>query len=300
VVVWKSRVGTTLDILGQRFKASGAPLGREFKVNASLELEQQMPTVAALEDGGFVVVWHAHTRWGLMFDVWARRFNAAGVPQGPEFRVNTEGADRHSNPAVAGLRDGGFVVVWSESKRRESDGLFDGWIMGRRYTAGGVAGVEFQVNKTIKFERVYSAGVAGLANGGFVVKWNYEDGRFGPAKSHVFARRYNARGVASGDPFRANTVPVIQDLRSSLAALDDGGFVVAWESQRFTHVDVFGQRYGAAGLPIGRAFQLNSPQATNQLHPALAGLTNGNFVATWDSGNQDGDETGIFGQLFSR
>lgn len=289
VVVWTSRVGTTLDILGQRFTASGARIGGEFKVNASLELDQRTPKVAALEDGGFVVVWHAHTRWGLMWDVWARRFNAAGVAQGPEFRVNTAGEVRHSYPAVAGLRDGGFVVVWG-----------DVGIMARRYTADSVAGVEFQVNKTMKFESLFPAGVAGLTNGGFVVIWNYEDGRFSPAKPHLFARRYNARGVAIGDPFRANTKPVIQELRSALAALDDGGFVVAWESQPFSHTDVFGQRYGAAGLPIGGAFQLNSPGVTNQLHPALAGLTNGNFVATWDSGDQDGDEIGIFGQLFSR
>ena len=40
-------------------------------------------------DGDFVIAWMSYLQDGSGHGVYAQRYNASGVPQGPEFRVNT-------------------------------------------------------------------------------------------------------------------------------------------------------------------------------------------------------------------
>ena len=59
VVAWESYdFGTDLNIYAQRYNASGTPLGSESRVNNSISTGHQVsPAVAALTDGGYVVIW---------------------------------------------------------------------------------------------------------------------------------------------------------------------------------------------------------------------------------------------------
>ena len=56
-------------------------------------------------DGDFVVVWSGN------FHTYLQRFDAAGVPQGPELEVG-DSPGIYPDPAVAMDADGDFVVVW--------------------------------------------------------------------------------------------------------------------------------------------------------------------------------------------
>ena len=53
------------------------------------------------------------------------------VAQGGEFEVNTTTAGTQTTPDVAGLADGGYVVVW------RGDGATSNSIYGQRYHADG-------------------------------------------------------------------------------------------------------------------------------------------------------------------
>src|SRR6185503_7283171 len=80
---------------------------------------------------------------GDSYGIYAQRYNALGVPQGEEFRVNTFTANNQSSSSVAMHRDGNFVISWGSVAQ---DGSGYG-IYAQRYNALGVAqGGEFQVN----------------------------------------------------------------------------------------------------------------------------------------------------------
>src|SRR6185503_19698871 len=89
VVVWtgQGQDGNNYGVFGRRFDATGAPQGSEFQVNTYTTGLQASPSVAADEDGTFEVVWT--TVQDGSYDIFGQRFDAAGVRQGSEFRVNS-------------------------------------------------------------------------------------------------------------------------------------------------------------------------------------------------------------------
>jgi hypothetical protein len=94
-------------------------------------------------DGDFVVTWHSSGQDGSSLGIYGQRYNAAGVAQGGEFRVNTYTTSFQTFSAIAMDADGDFVVTWQSYGQ---DGSNYG-IYGQRYNAAGVAqGTEFRVN----------------------------------------------------------------------------------------------------------------------------------------------------------
>lgn len=112
--------------------------------------------------------------------------------------------------------------------------------------------------------------------------------------------------MASGTPqpigseFRINTFTLGDQFSDGVAALANGGFVVTWTSnnQDGDSYGVYGQRYNASGGKTGVEFRLNTHTTDWQYGSVVAGLTNGGFVTTWTSLNQDGNSYGIHGQRF--
>src|SRR5207244_2136918 len=91
------------------------------------------------------------------------------------------------------------------------------------------------------------------------------------------------------------------------AALDDGGFVVAWSASTYDaatanyDTDVWARRFDASGSPIGGEFRLHVPTPLREEdEPALAAMSNGGFVAAW-IGTLRNDGTGydIFARRFA-
>ncbi|MFL6764149.1 MAG: beta strand repeat-containing protein [Sphingomicrobium sp.] len=83
--------------------------------------------------------------------------------------------------------------------------------------------------------------------------------------------------------------------------LPDGGFMILWMSrgQDGSEWGIFGQRYSAAGAPVGAEFQVNTYTNDLQYFPSMAVLADGGWIITWNSIGQDGDTVGIFGQRFN-
>jgi hypothetical protein len=94
-------------------------------------------------DGDFVIAWQSFAQDGSNYGVYAQRYNAAAVPQGTEFRVNTHVSDRQESPSVAMDGQGNFAVLWQSNLQ---DGAQRG-VYGQAYNAAGIAqGGEFRVN----------------------------------------------------------------------------------------------------------------------------------------------------------
>jgi hypothetical protein len=119
IVVWAGG-----GVFGQRYDATGARRGSEFKVNLSTLGVHDHPDVASDASGNFVVAWRSSPAYPNT-DALARRFSAAGVPDGPEFPVHGAVAGREEYPVVASNPDGNFVVVWQSTVGDGSDrGIF--------------------------------------------------------------------------------------------------------------------------------------------------------------------------------
>src|SRR3954463_878580 len=86
--------------LEARTLLSFSPVGPEFNVNTVTVGSQTAPALASDADGDSVVVWVSAGQDGSGDGVYAQRYNAAGVAQGEEFRVNSFTAGTQSAPAV--------------------------------------------------------------------------------------------------------------------------------------------------------------------------------------------------------
>ncbi len=104
-----------------------------------------------------------------------------------------------------------------------------------------------------------------------------------------------------GSEFQVNTYTNINQQNSTLTALNNGDFVIIWQSdgQDSSNFGVFGQRYNVDGTAIGAEFQVNTYTTNYQSSATITALSDGGFVVAWNSFLQDGSGTGIYGQRYN-
>ena len=322
-------------IQARRHAADGSPLGGEFQVNAYTTGDQRDPAVATLTDGGFVVVWHedravrgqvfeidgspragefvvaashpdaffqygdasvAALAGGGFVVVWGgdafpeiavrgRRYAADGTPLGSRFTADFDVVEL----AVTGLADGDFVVAWNQG--------FIGYhaIYSQRYSGDSAAGARNLISSSATSTWRGSVALAADPGGGFVATW--ESGKSAtsvpPADIDIKARRFTTMEI---EPiFRVNTHTAGRQRLPAVTTGDDGGFVIAWQSEGSIGSDsagtsVQGQRYAPDGQPLGGEFQLNALTAGDQHQPAVAALDGGGLAAAWDSEASNGPD----------
>jgi Ca2+-binding RTX toxin-like protein len=137
VVAWESlnQDGSGYGVYAQRYNSSGATVGTEFRVNATIANSQEVPVVTGLDNGGFVVSWRSFSQDGSDYGIYAQRYDASGTAVGSETRVNTFTTGAQLNPAIDALTGGGFVVTWTSVGQ---DGNLGG-IYEQRFADGFVA-----------------------------------------------------------------------------------------------------------------------------------------------------------------
>lgn len=222
------------DIYVQRFTPAGAKLGPEFRANQHTPFNQRHPAVAALNNGSFVVVWISELQRGEnRLDVFARIFDAAGSPLTDEFLVNSSNRICAS-PAVSGLPDGGFTVVWSQKDAERENGLD---IYARVFNSGGQAANDaFPVNSATYGDQ-YAPSIAALPAGQMVI-WNSRGNRAG-----IYGRMLKDGGV-NGDQFQVNTTDSARLLAPVVASDGVGHAVAIWSAYLpGSSIDLLGQRY---------------------------------------------------------
>jgi len=103
-----------------------------------------------------------------------------------------------------------------------------------------------------------------------------------------------------GGEFQVNTYTSLDQQYSTIATLNNGNFVVAWQSngQDGDGDGVYGQIFDRNATKVGNEFKINSYVTYSQRYPSTTDLKSNNFAVTWSSDGNDGDGFGIFGQLF--
>ncbi len=291
VVVWTS---TNQDnpgdndrgVFAQRYDANGAAVGGEFQVNITNQNAQFQPQAAGLADGGFVIVWtDASALDGSGQGVFFNRYDASGALVASEERANTQTSSTQNTPHVAALSTGGFVIGWtSASSGPAGDGSGNG-VFAQAYNAAGArVGGEVQVNVETSGSQD-GVRFAALGDGGFAAVFvSQSSGSAGDGSGNgVFLRLFGADGLPVGGEARVNQFTLNGQDFAKIAALDGGGFVVAWrsEGQDGSSGGVYARRYDDAGAPLGGEIRVNDLTLGNQTEPDVIGLAGGGFAVTW-------------------
>ena len=285
VVVWESftQDGDTYGVFGRAFDASATPTA-QFQINEFTTAYQQDVRAAALNGGGFVVVWESDEADGDSYGVRARLLDANGQLAGSEFAINTFTTGSQGDPDVEPRPDGGFVVAW-ESEGPDGDNKA---IVVRRFdSVGGSLGAENLVNTYVTGNQQDPA-IARLDDGRFVVAWDSygQDGSYGA----VIGRLLDSDAQPIGTEFQLNAYTSQSQDDVDVAALGGGGFVVAWESyqQIGTFTAIIGRRYDSLGVALGPEFVVEDGATNYQYDPNIAREPGGGFVVVWEGDDADG------------
>ena len=292
VSVWQSagqggEATTKSGIYGQIFTASGVPVGTEFAVTAAGNgIDETTPVVSALNAGRFVVA-YTTTPGANGLDIGYRIVEANGNV-GAELIANTTVTSNQTDPAIATLSDGSFVIAWRTG----------GEIHAQKFSAAAGAKVGGEVTIHAGTADGIPA-VAPFGVGNYVVAW-------------LDGNTSNIGAVLSAAP--ATVIPVTTDgfqgswslnvPKTAAAGISGGGFVIAWAGypdNTFDRTNIYFQRFNNAGVAQGAITRANNTTVTNtgKDSATVAGLSGGGFVIGWQADTGDFDQSGVFGRRFT-
>ena len=290
VVVWSEVANGNSEIMAQRLQANGTPLGAAFKVNQDAAGTQTIPAdfnpAVAATKGGFVVVWLNLLPAGNSFagttpQVLARRFNAAGVPLGPQSKLSTGLVD-DERPDVCVDSTDRIIAVWTNVDQFLPFQQSKLGISMRRLSPAGAPLAPEEVILKPAANLLRPAVSCGSAST-FVVVWHSD---LPPAVvgTDIIGQRFSRLGRKTGAAFRINTLTTNLQMNPAISHDAKGNFVVVWQGDTGAKVGIFGRRFTAAGAAAGPEFEVFSDAHFRPLNPAVAHTsTTGNFVVVWQS-----------------
>jgi PHD/YefM family antitoxin component YafN of YafNO toxin-antitoxin module len=273
-------------IRAQVYQPDGTPVGGELSLVSASSLI--MPVVTGLVGGGYVVVWEGpHIR--------AQVFDGDGVALGAAFDVSPPPTATVSGADVAditALPNGGFAITWHDSRTAGGD-ISGSAVHVRSYDQNGVAvGGDVQVNVSTSGNQADSS-ITALSGGGYLVTWTDRGGA--NASWLIKAQIFDVSGARIGTEFtvNSNTGSYIGSVESSVTALVNGTFAVAWYESGQHHIQLF----TASGSRLGTELMINTGLSGTQVGPELTALSGGGFAIVWKDEN-DGSGTSIYVQAF--
>jgi probable HAF family extracellular repeat protein len=257
VIAWSTYVdaANSWDVYARRFDAQGNALGPEFRVHTHVTNEQRFPAVAINAAGEILVAWQSLDQDGSGCGIFARRFDAANNPLGPEFQVNAYSIGTQELPGIAMNSRGDAVVIWRGAGAGGASGAF-----ARLYSPQGIPRTgDLQVSlNPVELEGT-RMDVAMDEHGNFVIAWE----AWHSGTSGIKMRAFGADGTGAPFEFRVNTAPDTHQTMPTVALDEQRRLVVAWHN--------FGQDGSEWGV-YGRLFSLepdNTPPNPPP-HPIVA------------------------------
>lgn len=226
-------------IYGKQYNSAASPLGNEFLVNTTTDLDQSYPAVSMNDSGAFVVVWQdgyylakdydgADTSgWG----IFGQLFDSTGVRNGAEFQVNTSFSGNQKYPHVTMTSSGSFAVIWSDyEKIAPLVGLY-GKVFGPTVT--DVVKDEFLIASDVMPDPWYGPSIATLSDASFISV-------YAKSENKIYGRRYSSAGAPLETEFEIS-YPTYGGLSPSVATDNNQNFVVAWINSLQGPVDISAQ-----------------------------------------------------------
>jgi hypothetical protein len=249
------------------------------------------------------------------------------------FRVNVQGTNDQENPRVALLPNGGAAFVWQGgmegfqhifARFLDPSGTFltTTDVVVSTFTNG------FQINPAI----------ATLTDSNVVIVWSSYDQAGSSSLQDVYAKILSPAGLTVSNEFLINQFTNYNQCTPAVAALNGGGFVVAWvsEQQRVVastvdsafyntggaasvstnedaigtnnnntaaitpSVDIYARLYQSNGVPVGNEFLVDT-NSTPCANPSVAVASDGSFLVAWGARDMTTVANGwdIFARPFS-
>lgn len=301
VIVWQGGTVGFQKIFARFLNPTGTNfVANDVMVNTYTNSFQIDPAVATLADGSVIVVWASDGQDGSYQGIFGQRFTAAGGKLGPEFRVNDFTANNQRSPAVAALKDGGFVVVWISELERNLTSVD---AFGRLFnSAGNAVSGEFLVNTGNAI--CAHPDIAASPDGGFAVAWSelnvprqqitgtFSGSAYPGSSWDVMAEIFNVSSAGGSgqtasvvaSPFRLNTMVYGNQYSPKLSAFGPS-YLATWVSmgQDAAWEGVYGQFFSNSGKLAGVEFRVNTTTAGRQLQPAVCSDGISRFLVTWTS-----------------
>jgi hypothetical protein len=267
----------------------------EIVINTTKIYSQRDPQTARDLLGNFIVVWDSENP-NSQSDIFLQQFNSEYEKIGGEVQVNTITENEQERPSVAMNSNGDFVVVWA-SHSNDMNSVFD--IKARIFKNNVPAGDEFLVNTSMQFSQTKPQ-VAMNNSGEFVIVWESWTEN---SDREIFMQRFDANGNKSGNEIRVNKTTAYSQARPDVAFLDNGNFVISWESWKQIATtsrgyDLFASIYDSNGNLLVEELQVNTYTNDYQWYSNIEPLENGQFIIAWCSWEQDGYDGGIYLQKF--
>ncbi|OMH37537.1 Ig-like domain-containing protein [Motiliproteus sp. MSK22-1] len=266
------------------------------QVNTDTVHYQNLPSIASLANGGYVIAWQSDDQDGSDAGIFAQQYDANKSPGGGEFQVNTFTDSYQYYPSITGLKNGGYVITWHSM---DQDGSLWG-IFAQQFSAeGNPIGPEFGVNTETSDSQTAPA-ITSLDDGGYIIVW----GSKSPNGTNINAQQFDTNGNSIGNEFQVNTSTYgVGQFFPAITTLDNGNYVITWAmgtQSGTTGLDIYSQHFDANSNPIGNEIKVNTfTGPTDQADPAIAALKDGGYIVTWGSwGGQDGSGVGVFAQQF--
>lgn len=278
VVVWSLDQGDGDEegVFFRQFDANAEPAGSATLVNLTTAGGQDGPAVGVADNGNFMVAYETPNPVNPLAgpDLLARLFDANGTPLTSEEVIANTGLIEYQ-PRVAVDAAGNFVVGYDDAigtgfAQFNAAGVFQDEVLdfgAQLDVAGNVGGTGIGLFVTVHVN-------TGIDGDGFGIQYILYDGN----------RNELVRGVA-------NTTTAGNQLRPAVAMLPDGRFVVVWADENGADSDgkgIFGQRFSAAGAPLGDEFRVNSTTLGDQERPQIDFGPNTDFVGVWEGPDNDG------------
>jgi hypothetical protein len=267
--------------------------GSEYAIAGSLPGDQVLPDAAVTPAGGFIV-WQDNITDGDGWGVSAMQLNGTLSGSGSSFRVNVQGAGDQQNPRVALLQGGGAVFVW-QGGQKGFERIYARFLSSNNtWLTGDVLVNTFTNNFQI------NPAVATLTNGNVVVVWSSLNEASSGSMQDVYGQILSPTGQKIGGEFPINQVTAYNQRTPAVAALSNGGFVVAWVSEQqnivaalsssaiapdqvqHPSVDIYARLYNGGGVAQGNEFWVNT-DSNPCSNPDVAAGSDGGFMATWDA-----------------
>ena len=210
----------------------------------------QVPQIAAMSDGGYVLTWSTSNADWSVRDILVQRYGSDDVAQGSPHQLDGLGG-LDQVPQITAMADGGYVVTWFGYSADWS--VLDVFV--QRYGSDNTAlGTPHQLNGLGGQNQ--DPQITAMADGGYVVTWTGANAT--GSVSDVFVQRFGSDNTAQGSPHQLDGLGGLEQA-PQITALADGGYVVTWTgySAGWSAMDVFVQRFdadnnllGAPSLPL--------------------------------------------------
>ena len=218
------------EIYARVFTPGGSAVTDPVLLHGPESFVRDRPSVAALTDGGFVVVYHACPDFGGGNDpdgdgcgIFGRLVDADGSLPAGEFLVNSVTLKDQQNPSVGVRGENDLVVTWI------SHWGFADWDLQVRYlhVDGTPTSMEFLVwPKSVHYDAV--ARVSALLDGRFTVTWHVDQGQ---AKYEAAFLRFAQNGVPENQAPSPHSQCWGYQTEPDVALFPDGALVVVWTSE---------------------------------------------------------------------